>query len=203
MSKTDKMFKNIEVYGLEDSVRTSGFPMSAKSKIEEIPDDDGRAYVVTSKDVGRALKLSHASSGAGHDCFLKGVIVQADVTAPQYWWLQFGRYHFADIISSQSKMHCITKFDIKQQCNSFVSPRIVEFIENMVKAYKDGDITLQKLLSNVPMGLMLTARITTNYLQLKTMYSQRKLHRLPEWHNDFVDFVKHLPYQEMITGEKN
>ena len=37
------------------------------------------------------------------------------------------------------------------------------------------------ILMNVPAGLKLTARISTNYRQLKTIYYQRKNHRLPEW----------------------
>ena len=50
-----------------------------------------------------------------------------------------------------------------------------------------------KLLLSCPVGLNLTARVSTNYLQLKTIYRQRKNHRLPHWHV-FCDMVKELPY---------
>ena len=47
----------------------------------------------------------------------------------------------------------------------------------------------------------LTARLTTNYRCLKTIYSQRKNHRLPEW-RQFCEEIKKLPYAaELITGE--
>lgn len=38
-----------------------------------------------------------------------------------------------------------------------------------------------RILSNCPQGLLKTMRVTTNYLQLKTMYQQRKHHKLKEW----------------------
>jgi hypothetical protein len=41
--------------------------------------------------------------------------------------------------------------------------------------------------------------MTTNYRQLKTIYHQRKNHRLPEW-LDFCDWVRGLPYSYFITG---
>ena len=49
------------------------------------------------------------------------------------------------------------------------------------------------LLDSCPLGLLMTARITTNYLQLKTMYHQRKEHTLEEWRLHFVNFCKGLP----------
>ena len=44
-----------------------------------------------------------------------------------------------------------------------------------------------------PMGLELTARITTNYLQLKTIWNQRHEHKLAEW-RDFCDNIYCLPF---------
>lgn len=57
------------------------------------------------------------------------------------------------------------------------------------------------LLYNCPTGAVLTAGITTNYQQLKTIYAQRKNHRLPEW-RDFCKWIETLPYSELITGKE-
>jgi hypothetical protein len=55
------------------------------------------------------------------------------------------------------------------------------------------------LIDSCPMGLLMTARMTTNYLQLKTMYYQRKEHKLDEWSIDFVNFCQDLPqFLELI-----
>ena len=59
-----------------------------------------------------------------------------------------------------------------------------------------------RLLYNCPTGLILTAGMTTNYQQLKTIYGQRKTHRLPEW-VEFCKWIESLPCSELITGEND
>jgi hypothetical protein len=45
-------------------------------------------------------------------------------------------------------------------------------------------------------------RCTTNYLQLRTIYHQRKNHKLKEDWGAFCDWIKSLPYsKELITIE--
>lgn len=188
--KTD----NINVYGLDDSIIASGYPMVTNVEESELSYD-------------RAYKLANTPTGTGHSNYLKGINVQFDVTAPQYWWLQAERYHWFDIVSSQSKMHRITKMDIKEQCNKYVDDRIITIIKNLINLYnepqpkKQKDWLFQQIISNCPMGLMLTARITTNYLQLKTMHLQRKTHKLEEW-SEFCNWLETLPYSELITNSK-
>jgi hypothetical protein len=50
-----------------------------------------------------------------------------------------------------------------------------------------------KLLYSTPSGIKLTARVSTNYLQLMTMYKQRHNHRLPEWREFCEELVEQLP----------
>ena len=57
-----------------------------------------------------------------------------------------------------------------------------------------------KLQSNLPMGFELTVRVTTNYLQLKTMYTQRKTHRLKEDWGAFAQWCDALPHFNELTG---
>ena len=57
-----------------------------------------------------------------------------------------------------------------------------------------------KLVYSVPVGFELTARMTTNYRQLKTIYYQRRTHRLPEW-REFCAWVETLPrFKELVLG---
>lgn len=180
------MITNTNVYGLKESIKASGYPktlMTNKTKFS----------------LDRARKLSDCKTGTGHDCFLKGIIVQTDITAPIYWWPQFQRYHFADIISSQSKMHCLHKFDIDFMCNEWVDRAIIEIAKKHIEAYNKHptEVNLLRMVSNIPSGFQLTARITTNYLQLKTIYLQRKNHKLPEW-KEFCRWIKLLPNFELV-----
>ena len=140
--------------------------------------------------------------GTGHDVMMQGIIVQFDLTFSNKAWVELQRYHFVDFVSSQSTMHCISKMDIKCMCNDYVSDTVIAEVERLKEIYlitKDSEDYL-RLLYNIPSGFELTARMTTNYRQLKTIYKQRRNHRLPDWHI-FCDFIEKLPYSELITGK--
>jgi hypothetical protein len=181
---------NVKVFGLEDSVRASKYPMSVdiESLTDEITD--------------RTRKLASCEVGSGHDQFLTGVIVQFDLTFSLKAWTEAQRYHFLDFVSSQSTMHRIAKMDISNGCNPYVTREAIENLLVLVRQYND-DTTPEnylKVLYNIPTGFQLTARMTTNYRQLKTIYRQRKNHRLPEW-RIFCQWIETLPYSELITED--
>ena len=109
--------KNVKVYGLEESILASGYPMQTGEPVdlEDIFDPAVSklnnylyAGIDDSKDVVRAKKLAKTPVGSGHNNFLKGIIVQFDLQYPEYFSPQLQRYHWVDIVSSQSKMHKIT-----------------------------------------------------------------------------------------------
>ena len=78
---------------------------------------------------------------------------------------------------------------------------IIELLKYLIDRY-NADPTPERylrVLYNVPVGFQLTARMTTNYRQLKTIYQQRKNHRLPEW-REFCTWIELLPHSEFITG---
>ena len=147
--------------------------------------------------------LAQTPKGCGEDNWLNGVIVQFDLTFSIKAWVEAERYHFLDFISSQSTMHRISKMDIRKQCNEYVSETTIKHLEELKIDYLDepNSENYLKLLYNVPTGFMLTAGMTTNYRQLKTIYSQRKTHRLPEW-RAFCEQLKELPMSEFIMGEQ-
>ena len=72
---------------------------------------------------------------------------------------------------------------------------IIEAIEE-----KKRKMYLGILYSN-PCGFQLTAGMTTNYRQLKTIYHQRKNHRLPEW-KLFCSWIETLPNSFLITNNQ-
>lgn len=182
--------KNVKVYDLEESIKASSYPMSVGQTPSGVSFSD-----LGERDFSRASKLASVKSGSGHDSFLKGILVNFDVSAPQYWWPQFQRYHFADIVSSQSKMHRLTKMDLDTQYNQWVLPEAKIIVEDLISKYNDDSSkeNFQRLVSNVPMGLNLSARVATNYLQLKSIHSQRRNHKLSEWQY-FCDWIESLPH---------
>lgn len=182
--------ENVNVYGLENAVRCSKFPMVTDTS------------ACTSEIVDRTNSLGAAKCGSGHDNFLNGIIVQFDLTFTVKAWTEAERYHFFDFISSQSTMHRIAKFNLDKAYNEYVDERIIGIMKELVDRYnqmQDAEDYLKVLYSN-PCGFELTAGMTTNYRQLKTIYQQRKSHRLPEW-KEFCKWIEKLPHSEWITGE--
>ena len=52
------------------------------------------------------------------------------------------------------------------------------------------------------MGFHKWMAINTNYLQLKTIYFQRRGHKLSEW-KTFCDWIKQLPgFKFLVLGDK-
>lgn len=206
----EEVVSNAQVYGLYESVKGSKYPMAVDlSK-------------VTEEVTERTKKLANAKTGSGHDNFLNGIVVQFDLTFTNKAWVEAERYHFLDFISSQSTMHRITKFDLDKAYISFVDPRIIEIMKEKVKEYNNlqediarlqeegkdtstlNDVSKNKyleILYSNPAGFKLTARMTTNYRQLKTIYFQRRDHRLPEW-RALCKWIETLPHAEFIIGEE-
>ena len=202
---------NAKVFGLEDSIRRAKFPMSVDPE-------------ALSKELTKGIKaLAQSGRGEGHDQWLTGVIVQFDFTFSNKGYVEAERYHFFDFVSSQSTMHRIAKFDLDEAYNEYVDPRIIDILKEKVKDYNDfvdsistgllpqSEEELKKIekqkakkylevLYSNPAGFRLTAGMTTNYRQLKTIYAQRKNHRLPEWRT-FCKWIETLPMGELITGE--
>ena len=181
--------KNVNVCGLRESIRRAKYPMSVNPDALNDTLTEG------------IRKLAVSESGMGHDQWLTGIVVQFDVTGSLKWWTEAQRYHFLDFISSQSTMHRICKFDIESQCNEYVRPEIINVTKRLAAQY-NADPTPEnylKVLYNIPTGFQLTAGMTTNYRQLKTIYKQRKTHRLPEW-REFCAWIETLPHAYLITG---
>lgn len=188
--QTSNVVKNWNVYGLSDSIKASKYPFAVNT--------DDCTYHVTEN----VKKLANCATGTGHDQFLTGIIVQFDLTFSIKAWVEAERYHFLDFVSSQSTMHRITKLDPNKQCNEYVSCEVVYLLKKLITEYNANPTpeNYLTLLYNVPVGFRLTARMTTNYRQLKTIYQQRKSHRLPEWRT-FCEWMEQLPMSEFITGK--
>lgn len=210
--------KNVKVYGLNESIIRSGYPMKI-GEPEDLNDESIELRIAPSSDsVNRSKRLADTPIGSGHSNYLKGIIVQFDLKYPQYVTPQLQRYNWIDIISSQSKMHKLTSIkDISPYCNKYVSKVICDEVNRLISMYNDeqkfkpktyrelkisNDIKKElfhRIISSLPMGYELWMGISTNYLQLKTIYKQRKTHKLEDW-GLFCDWVESLPMSELITG---
>ena len=192
-----KPISNIKVYDLEESMRAAGYPM--RTELDETPD--------FTKDWSRAQRLTKASRfNAAHAQFLTGVVVNFDLTFSNKAWIEAERYRFLNFVSSQSTMHCITKFGLRKQCNEYVDERIIAIVQEYIDKYnalEDPQTDMEKeyknwlylkILYNIPAGFQLTAHMSTNYRCLLNIYNQRHNHLLPEWRDFCEQLLEELPY---------
>lgn len=203
--KIDDIVSNVKVFGLEDSIKAAKYPMSVDIDLLNDTMTDG------------IHKLGMAPRSSGHDNFLKGIIVQFDLTFTNKVWPEAERYHWFDFVSSQSTMHRISRFNLDHAYIDYVDQRIINIMKEKVSLYnallenkpepstEEYDEAIKEaylnILYNNPAGFKLTARMTTNYQQLKTIYGQRKTHKLPEW-RVFCSWLETLPYSEWIIGKE-
>lgn len=182
--------ENVKVYDLEECIKASKYPMAINTS-DCNPD-------IT----GTVLALGNSEKGSGHDQMLTGIRVAFDLTFTNKAWVELERYRFIEFVSSQSTMHRLSKFDLSKQYNKYVDSRMIYIMKELKDKYnktQDKEDYLRLLYSN-PSGFELTARLTTNYRSLKTVYSQRKTHRLPEW-REFCAWIPTLPYfTELCLG---
>lgn len=204
-----KILNNIRVYELAESIFASGYPMlsnvpSTKEFEEEVE------YILTcignkdysNKHIKRAIKLANAK-GDGHNQFLTGILVSFDMSFTNKGWVESERYKYLNFVSSQSTMHRISKMDLKKCCSENVDERIIDIVNEKIDKYNETKSIedYRELLDNLPSGLILTARMTTNYRCLKNIYGQRHNHRLKVW-LDFCEEIKRLPMsKELIVGD--
>lgn len=204
--------ENLKVYDLEESLIASGFPMRTELVARHADE----------KDIKRGLNLTKASYGNGaHAQWLTGVRVAFDLTFTNKAWVEAERYRFLEFVSSQSTMHRITKFNLDNQYNEYVDPRVIEIMKEKVAEYNSiGNLDMldvklhsemleQKkrkyleILYTNPAGFELTARMTTNYRCLLNIYIQRHDHRLPEWREFCAQMLEELPYFKELVEAYN
>lgn len=206
---------NVKVYDLEESVIACRNAMRT-----EMPEYTQEEF---DKSLSRAIALANTPMGSGHQTFLSGIRVSFDIKYPNYISPELQRYHWIDIVTSTSKMHKLLKMDIDKACNKYVTANMVKEMQSLIDDYntmeenntthaiftlRDGSrieanthkacmyYQWMKIISTCPQGIELFMRVSTNYLQLKTIYKQRRSHKLVEDWGAFCVFVESLPYSD-------
>lgn len=189
----------VKIYDFAESIAASGLPMAAQYEAADFTETAGNIDNNRNAAVHfcRIFRLASNPGNSGHANALKGITVAMNVSGTIKWWEQAQRYHFFTIVSSQSTMHRLIRMDFDDCMSDKVLPEVKEFCGKMVEKYNRQEIDFDTLVDNMPLGIVLTARVTTNYLQLRTMYQQRKEHKYHEW-KPFIEWVKTLPMAEQL-----
>ena len=210
-------FNGLRVYDLAESIVASGFPMDTGKLVDNfenevrfvnefLEDKTDKANAKGHNHYMRFKKLLQSKAGSGHNCAGKGVIINVNITGDGSFWQQWQRYHFQDIISSQSKQHRLIKMELN---DLNVDSSILAYLKAMIHVYNTMETNcvwdekeyskkefFELIIKSCPMGLELTARVTFNYLQARSMYIQRKDHKMSDWRVDFVKMINSIPFSE-------
>ena len=169
------------------------------------------------------------NAGTDHRKFMRMIIVYVDITAPFYWWKEFDTYKVGTVANSCSTMHKIAdkKFtldDFSHEHLGVLIPaelndgeevfqnlwiaslkRTIEDL-NIARCYyiREQNADLKKkywlqMIQLLPSSYNQRRTVMLNYEVLANMYKSRKNHKLDEWHV-LCDWIKTLPYSELITG---
>lgn len=180
---------HLRIYDLEESVIACRNPMRVN-----LPEYSEKEFT---QSLERANKLCQL--GGSHQNFLKGIRVSFDLKYPNYLSPELQRYNWIDIVSSSSKMFRLAKMDF----NKYVTKESKEQIRKLCDAYNKNPSydNFMIMLSNCPLGIELFMRVSTNYLQLKNIYKQRKTHKLKEDWGAFCEMIEGLPYFENFINK--
>lgn len=176
--------------------------------LDSIECDNKSHFIIGEKDMKLAKRLIKA--GSSDRKFMRMIHVQADVTAPLYWWKEFSTYKVGTTTNSCSTMHTIHKkeFTIDDFSNEHLMTGGIECLEHLCKDLnlcrnyfletKDKAYWWQ-MIQLLPSSFNQMRTIDLNYETLFSIYHQRKGHKLDEW-REFCKWIETLPYMKEFLG---
>lgn len=186
---------------------------------------DDIQFTVGPNDLDLMKRL--AKAGSTDAKYRRMINVTADVTAPLYWWKEYDTYKVGTVANSCSTMHKIHSKEftlddfscehldlIKQRIpigsgkdDSYYlnsSKEILLSVIDGLNAYRNLFLSTKdkaywyQMIQLLPSSYNQRRTIQLNYEVLAAIYPKRKDHKLDEWHT-FCDWIKGLPYSEIIT----
>ena len=189
-------------------------------------DSDLDKGIVGSNDLALAKRL--CSAGTDHRKFMRMITVYVDITAPLYWLKEMDQYKVGTVSNSCSTMHKIhaKEFTLRDfSCEHlsddwndrknlvdyngeyFNTPlNVMRWIIEVLNNYRDLYLETKdkkywyEMIQLLPSSYNQRRTYLLNYEVLANIYKSRRNHKLNEWH-EFCDWIKTLPYSELITGE--
>lgn len=220
--------ENTETYGWEAAIRGMRNPKNSWDRTDSLfvghysyGLNDNVPVAIGPNDYNLMKTLRNA--GTDHRKFMRMIMVSVDITAPLYWWKEFDTYKVGTVANSCSTMHKIHAKKFVEEDFSFehiyeaeeeypgdwVTNQVYVETQHIIQALnvareryletKDKKYWWQ-LIQLLPTSYNQKRTVMLNYEVLANIYKSRKNHKLDEWHT-FCDWIKSLPYSELITGE--
>ena len=190
------------------------------TKVIDPREVDFETFMNTDTSIGPndlSLMMKLRKAGTDHRKFMRMIVVYVDITAPLYWWKEFDTYKVGTVANSCSTMHTIHKKEfalddfscehiLDETFTAEVIPKVI--LEAIIKCLNENRAhylsTKDKkywwqMIQLLPTSYNQKRTVMLNYEVLANIYKSRKDHKLDEWH-DFCDWIRELPYSELIMG---
>lgn len=175
---------------------------------------ENKEFVVGYDDMNLMTRLRNA--GTDHRKFMRMIAVYVDITAPLYWWKEFDTYKIGTVANSCSTMHKIAAkeftledFSCEHLENSWLVhlKETIKLLNEARDAYHWCNTDAKKewwwqMIQLLPSSYNQKRTVMLNYEVLANIYKSRNNHKLDEWSVGFMDWIKSLPYSELITGKE-
>lgn len=175
---------------------------------------ENKEFVVGYDDMNLMTRLRNA--GTDHRKFMRMITVYVDITAPLYWWKEFDTYKVGTVANSCSTMHKIAEkeftiedFSCEHLENSWLVhlKETIKLLNEAREAYHWCNTDAKKewwwqMIQLLPSSYNQKRTVMLNYEVLTNIYKSRNNHKLDEWSVGFMDWIKSLPYSELITGKE-
>ena len=176
--------------------------------LDSIECDNKSHFIIGEADMKLCKNLIKA--GSPDRKFLRMIHVQADVTAPLYWWKEYDTYKVGTVANSCSTMHTIHKRDLTLDDFSYehLIPVALDCLNETIKTINTArqfvvDMKLKEdwwqMIQLLPSSFNQMRTIDLNYETLFSIYHQRKGHKLDEW-REFCKWIETLPYMKEFLG---
>lgn len=221
--------KDVEVIGMRKAIKGMRNAMNSWDKsdscidscIDPIRHCEGCPYEFVGCNesdyffIGKAdMKLCKnlIKAGSPDRKFLRMIHVQADVTAPLYWWKEYDTYKVGTVANSCSTMHTIHKkeFTLDDFSKEHIGltpncePMFADALEYVIMALNEArhcyldtkDKTFWwQMIQLLPSSFNQMRTIDLDYETLYSIYHQRRNHKLDEW-REFCKWIETLPYMK-------
>lgn len=183
------------------------------------------AYFIGEND--QKLMENLSDGGPVHGKYKRQIPVWVMINAPLYWWKEMDQYKVGTVTNSCSTMHKIhaKEFTFEDfSCEKLNNVTRLQLGDTIVfmNAYRDSFVNWDRvdddtkntlgiiyrkdawdqMIQLLPSSYNQKRLWTGNYEVLTGIYRDRRNHKLDEWHV-FCDWIRELPYSELITGEDN
>lgn len=209
--------ENTQIVGWDPAIRGMRNPKNSWKKSDTHIEchDEGVDRWCGDPDIGpndHNLMMTLASGGPVHAKYRRMIVVYVDITAPFYWWKEFDTYKVGTVANSCSTMHKIqakefVREDFSLEHLTEPNLNLMDMMIRNLNIYREKFLVSKdkedwwQMIQLLPTSYNQRRTVMLNYEVLAGIYPMRKSHKLDEWHT-FCDWIKGLPYSEIIIGDK-